>query len=80
VLDLLLNNSPSDEGKEMSFSDADRAKIIKALDRMDEATQEAILATLAAFANWLRDVLHGVYKRVRDKIAKIWKIIRNFFW
>ncbi|MEU6769370.1 hypothetical protein ABZ916_43480 [Streptomyces sp. NPDC046853] len=64
----------------MAFSDADRANIIKALDKIDEASQEAILATLTAFANWLKDVLRGVYKRIRDDIARIWKIIRNIFW
>ncbi|MGW6024164.1 hypothetical protein [Streptomyces sp. NPDC055099] len=64
----------------MAFSDADRAKITKALDKIDDAAQEAILATLTAFRNWLSDVLYGVYKRIRDDIARVWKIIRNIFW
>lgn len=61
----------------MSLTDDDRRKIVKHLDRAEAAVREAILATFSAFVDWLIATLKDVYRRVRDDLQKVWRVIRK---
>ncbi|MBV9480547.1 MAG: hypothetical protein JO249_07325 [Acidobacteria bacterium] len=63
----------------MTLSDDDRKKIIDELDRAENAAREAILATFAAFVEWLFGTLREIYHRVKDGLERIWRIIRSIF-
>lgn len=55
------------------------AKVISALDEMDEQQQKKVLADENAFANWLENVLYEIWLKIRNAIRNFWNWLRSSF-
>lgn len=63
----------------MSFTADDRRAIVSAMDRIDNAARELVLATFDAFVAWLKAQLRAIYKRIKDDLKQVWRTIRSSF-
>lgn len=61
----------------MPLSENDRQRIISALDTMDNAAAQIVIATFEAFARWLSRELPAIFARVRQEVQNIWRAIRT---
>lgn len=55
------------------------AKVVSALDEMDEQQQEKVLADETAFASWLEKVLYEIWLKIRNAIRNFWNWLRSRF-
>ncbi|WP_027345233.1 hypothetical protein [Hamadaea tsunoensis] len=63
----------------MTLDEADRRRIIDALDGLDDLHRRLILATFPAFVEWLTRTLPDVYARIAEIAARVWGYLRELF-
>jgi hypothetical protein len=63
----------------MALSDSEKAQVIDALERIDDASRVLIIASIEAFTEWLSTALYSVYLKVKDALTRLWNWICSQF-
>ena len=63
----------------MPMTNAERAKVIDLLDRLDGQRRQNILSSFEAFTSWLSTSLYAIYVKVKEQLSRFWGWLREAF-
>lgn len=63
----------------MAMNEAQKAKLIKMMDEMEEAEVDTILASMHNFVDFIYYKARDIYNAIKDSIKAVWSWIKSIF-
>lgn len=61
------------------MTDAQREKVLKAMEKLSEKEVDSVLQTMHTFTDFLYRACRDVYNAIKNSIQTIWSWIKNIF-
>ena len=63
----------------MALTSADKDRVLRMLDELDELDVQKVIRSLGAFEKWFYVTLPEIYRKIKEQIGKVWSWLCSVF-